>query len=101
MENLAQTLKQTIIEEYAGGGVNLKTFPMMNDEEQAYAVLIVDTPLHKKEADILIFARLVGDYVVIEANTTDHPLEDVLVYKGLPRERIICAYAGEPLPQMN
>lgn len=85
--------------EYAGGGFNLKTFPVMSEDGQAFAVLIADTPVRKRDADILVFARIEHDFVIIEADSTDYPLVDVLIDKGIAREKIICAYAGEPLPE--
>ena len=44
-------------------------------------------------------ARVVGDYVVIEEDSTDKPLVDALMMNGdVQREKIILAYQGEALP---
>ncbi|GIK67262.1 MAG: hypothetical protein BroJett018_50560 [Chloroflexota bacterium] len=43
-------------------------------------------------------ARIKGDYIIIEDDRTDKPLVKRLVAAGIPRERIILAYANEPLP---
>jgi hypothetical protein len=41
----------------------------------------------------------VGDYVVIEEDSTDKPLVDALMVNGdVPREKIVLAYRGEVLP---
>jgi len=98
MDDLATVVEETI-QGYAGGGFSLKTFFMINAVENAYAVLITDVPVHKRPAGIVVFARIVGDYVVIEEDTTDRPLVDKLTAKGIPRDKIICAYAGESLPE--
>jgi hypothetical protein len=37
--------------------------------------------------------------VVIDEDTTDRPLVHELVRAGIPRERIICLYIGETLPE--
>jgi hypothetical protein len=94
---LAELVKKSVFE-YAGGGVNHKTFAMVNEEKQAYAVLIVDTPIHQQEAGIVVMARLVGDYVIVEEDTTGDPFFHVLLKRGIPREKIILAYRGEALP---
>lgn len=97
MDTLNQIVKVAVFE-YAGGGFNLKTFPVMTEDGQAFAVLIADTPVRKRDADILVFARIENDLVIIEADSTDYPLLDVLLDKGVEREKIICAYAAEALP---
>jgi XisI protein len=97
MDNLAEVVKQAVFEEYGGGGHNLKTFRVSSDDGQAFAVLIADTAVHKGDADIIVFARIQDDYVIIEADSTDYPLEEVLVVMGIPREKIICAHRGESL----
>jgi hypothetical protein len=44
-------------------------------------------------------ARVVGDSIVIEVDTTDKPLVDALTgNQNIPREKIILAYAGEIVP---
>jgi hypothetical protein len=98
MDNLDAILRETI-SWYDSGGFSLKTFFMINAVENAYAVLITDVPVHKRPAGIVVFARIVGDYVVIEEDTTDRPLVDKLTARGIPREKIIRAYAGESLPE--
>ena len=97
MASLNEVVKKAVFDEYAGGGHNLKTFAVANEDEDAFAVLIVDTPVHKRDAAIVVFARIAGEYVIIEADTTDYPLEDVLLVMGIPREKIICAHRGESL----
>ena len=98
MEALNETVKKAVFDEYAGGGFDLTTYAIANEDQDAFAVLIVDTSEPKHEADIVVFARIEGEYVIIEADKTDHPLEDVLVVKGIPREKIICTNWGESLP---
>lgn len=96
MDNLIQTVKRTVFD-YAGGGDNLKVFPLANEEKQVYTVIIVDTPIHQYPAAIVVSARVVNETVVIDEDTTDKPLVDALVQNGIPRDKIILAYAGEPI----
>lgn len=96
--SLAELVKKSVFA-YAGGGINLKTFPMANEEKQVYAVLIIDTPIHKQDAGIMVMARVEGDYVIVEEDTTGDPFFHVLLQHGIPRDKIILAYRSEPLPQ--
>jgi vancomycin permeability regulator SanA len=47
----------------------------------------------------MVMARVVGDKVIIDEDTTDRPLWKELVAAGIPREQIILTYAGETLPE--
>jgi hypothetical protein len=98
MESLKDLLKNVLDDRYAGGGFNLTSYLVANDEANAYAVLVVDSSAPKHEADIIVFARIMGEYIIIEADNTDRPLGDFLVAHGIPREKIICAHWGESLP---
>jgi hypothetical protein len=92
------TLK-TIVREavfwYAGGGINIRMYPLANDDLGVYAVTMVDFPERKQAAQVVVQARLDGEMVLIEEDTTDRPLVDRLVASGIPRERIVLAYLGE------
>jgi hypothetical protein len=92
MDNLDAIVKETVFR-YAAGGPNLKTFPIVTANETGYGVIVLDYPVRQQPAGV------VGDYVVIEEDTTDRPLVDKLTAKGIPRDRIICTYAGESLPE--
>lgn len=96
MVSLDQIVKESVFE-YAGGGDNILMFPVANEEQKVYSVLIVDAPVHKIDAEIVVMARLADDKVIIEEDTTDYPLLEVLMKRGVPRDKIIRAYAGENL----
>ncbi len=98
MDNLAAIVKKTVFG-YASGGVNLRTFPLANEEQQVYAVNVIDTPVREQSAGVVVIARVEGDTVIIEEDTTDRPLFKALVQNGIPREKIILAYAGESRSQ--
>jgi hypothetical protein len=76
-----------------------KTYTVMNTDEQLFAV--IDVPDHyprKFSVNVAVLARIVGDRVVIEEDKNDRPLVNELVRAGIPREKIVCAYIGEKLP---
>jgi hypothetical protein len=86
------------VQKYAVAGFNLKTFYLCNLAEQVYAVVIIDSPLRKWPPALMILARAEQDYIIIEADITDKPLVEALIARGLSRESLILAYAGESLP---
>lgn len=97
MDTLKQLVRDTVFW-YAGGGFDLRTYPLSNEEQAVYAVNIVQYPKTTEPAGIVVQARVEGDFVVIEEDTTDRPLIDKLLDAGIPREKIIRAYAGEAIP---
>ena len=70
-------------------------YPLGNDDLGVYAVTMVDFPERKHAARVVVQARLEGETVIIEEDTTDRPVVDRLVASGIPRERIVLAYLGE------
>jgi sulfur carrier protein ThiS len=50
-------------------------------------------------AGVVVMARLLGDKIVIEEDTTDKPLLDALLQRGVPRESILLAYDGDIVPE--
>lgn len=96
-------LKDIVREEvrkYAGRGRggNLRLFPIMDEPQQTYVVVAIDYPVREDTAGVVVLARVVGDKAVIEEDATDKPLLDALLQQGVPREKIILAYEGEPVP---
>lgn len=88
------------VKKYAAGGrgANIILFPLLDDENHTYAVNAVDYPTREDYAMVVVLARIVGDKVVIEEDTTDKKLVDALLQRGIPRDQIILAYQGEPIP---
>jgi sulfur carrier protein ThiS len=102
MATLSEVLKEEV-RKYAGNGrgFNVILFPILDDERQVYAVTSVDYPTRHEGGSIWVMARVVGDKVVIEEDTTNKPLLDALKQRGIPREQIILAYQGEPIPDAD
>lgn len=100
MDTLTQITREEV-RKYAGirgRGANIILFPLLDDERQTYAVNAVDYPTRDEGAMVVVMARIVGDKVVIEEDATDKKLVDALLQRGIPREQIVLAYAGEPIP---
>lgn len=100
MGGLAEIVKKEVAW-YASGGFNLKSFLLTDERQQIYAVNVIDYPKRKRPAGVVVLARIVGDYVIIEEDRTDRPLEERLIAAGVPREKIICAYAGDAYPDIQ
>lgn len=102
MDRVKMLLRQEV-EKYAAGGrgANVLLFPILDDEHAIYAVNAVGYPARNDVADVVILARLVDDLVIIEEDMTDKKLVDALVQQGIPRDHIILAYNGEPVPDIE
>jgi hypothetical protein len=99
--NLLQITRREV-DMYAGHSIGGTLYPVLDDLNQVYTVLYVDDKHEDRPVWAVVMARVVGDYVVIDEDTTDKPLVDALMINGgIPREKIILAYAGETLPEQQ
>lgn len=96
MDELIQIVR-TEVRKYAGSGrgANIRLFPLLDDENHTYAVNAVDYPTRKEVAGVVVMARVMDDKVIIEEDMTDKKLVDALLQRGIPRDQIVLAYAGE------
>lgn len=89
------------VADYSGPAFKAKTYYVEDQKQHIYLVVIVPNdnyPVNVK-AGIIVMARIVGDKVIIDEDTTDRPLYEALMRSGIPREQIVLAYAGETLPE--
>jgi hypothetical protein len=70
-----------------------------NDDGNLITVVDVYIVDGKTRADTGLVVRIEGEYVVIDHDMNNKLLVDALVQAGIPREQIILAYAGEPVPE--
>lgn len=99
MDRLNEITREEV-RKYAGRGrgANAILFPLLDEERMTYTVIAVDYPIREDVALVVVLARVVDDKVVIEEDTTDKKLVDALLQRGIPREQIVLAYDGEPIP---
>jgi hypothetical protein len=92
---------QREVEDYAVRGFNVALYAVSDQPRQIYTVLVIPKFDSRKKIDsgIVVMARVVGNTVIIDEDTTDRPLFKELMRAGIPREQIILAYAGETAPQ--
>lgn len=69
-----------------------------SEDGSLFTVVDVSAAGNKHQATISLAVRVLPGYVIIEHDINNKPLVDALVQAGIPREKIILAYAGEPVP---
>jgi len=86
-------LVETVVDEYAVDTFDGVMYAMHNDAKTAFSVIFAG------DGSVLpvVLARIANDLIIVERDQTNKPLVDALVQAGVPRERIILAYAGETL----
>ncbi len=98
MDTLKATL-QTVIERYTGEGLNGHAYLVHDPALDIYTVISIGYIGQRRVADANLIVRLIGDKIIIEHDMNDKTLADALVQAGVPRQSIILAYAGEPVPE--
>lgn len=94
MEDLLKIVKEEV-RKYGGSGLNVKLFPVLDDEQAYYAVTAVGYPQRKHPMNVVVMARVEGEMIIIEEDRSDKPLVDALLQRGIPRQQIVLAYVGE------
>lgn len=94
MDTLSDTLS-VVMAGYAGRDLNGESFLTRSEDRTVLTVLSVGHLRGQHFAVTSLAARLVDDHIVIEHDLNDRPLVDALVAVGVPRGKIILAYAGE------
>jgi hypothetical protein len=96
MDTLKEIVHQ-VVSGYAGealNGVNLLT---TNADNTVFTVVSIGDYKGERIVDMGLVVRLIGDQVVIERDANDEPVVNALRQAGVPREKIVLAYAGETL----
>lgn len=95
-------LKAILIRElkgYAKKGFNAVSYLTTSADEQHFVVMSIGKVHKKRIMNIGLVVELVGNKIIIDEDINTKPLVDALVQAGIPREQIILAYAGEPVPE--
>lgn len=96
MDSMKQILHD-VMARYARKGFNSQSYLTHTDDDNVWSVVTV--PSDQGESFLSLLVRLLPDTIIIDRDQNDKPLVDALVQAGIPRERIILAYAGEPVPE--
>jgi hypothetical protein len=97
------TIVRQEVEKYAGNGrgYQLRLYSISDELKQRYTVVSVDTSPKQRGSAIVVLARVSGNMVIIEHDTTNKPLLNALIQQGIPRQQIVLAYQGEPVPVLT
>lgn len=99
MDNLKAVIKG-IIAGYAGKAINGHTYMTTSPDETLFTVVGVGQINGQRFVTTSLIVRLVDDQIIIiERDQNDKLLVDALLQAGIPREKIVLAYAGEPVPE--
>lgn len=97
--SIAEIVQREIEAQAQGWWVNGSAYAISDRERQIHNVVFVPTdyprPFHP---GVVVMVRvLADDTIIIEQDTSDRPLLDDLLRAGVPRKKIVLAYAGETL----
>jgi hypothetical protein len=98
-KTLAEITKREV-QLYAATSDTATFMPVLDDAHQIYSVVVVERDPALKPSWVLVMARVEGDQIIIEEDVTleKHLVDALMVNGGVPREKIVLAYKGEPLP---
>jgi hypothetical protein len=98
LNKLTTTVEEEVKDYARARGWKAATHFVADHERQTYLVITVPDVPRPFPARAVVMARIVDGMVIIDEDTTDRPLVEELMRAGIPREQIICLYAGESLP---
>ena len=100
MDHLLAQLQETL-RGYAGKALNGHTYLTSSEDNTIFGIVGVGTMQGQRFTVTGLVVRLEGNLIIIERDANDKPLVDALLQVGIPREQIILAYAGEPVPEFS
>src|SRR4051794_5818136 len=98
MDSLKTVVRQ-VVAGYAGKGLNSTSYLTQSEDNSVFTVADFARIRGKHFAEISLVVRIVNDLVIVERDQNDKIILDALLQAGIPREKIILAYAGEPVPE--
>jgi len=96
MAGLKDILQETM-QGYAGRAFNGYSYLTFTKDADLFSVISVGQVKDKRIVNMGLVVRLQDDLIIIEHDINDKSLVDALVQAGVPRAKIILAYAGETL----
>lgn len=68
-------------------------------DQQHFVVTSVGYIQEKRVVNVGLVVQLMNDTIIIDRDIDNKQLVDALLEAGVPRDQIILAYAGEPVPE--
>jgi hypothetical protein len=99
MDTLKQTVKKAM-EGYAVKGLNSDAYLTVSPDENLLTVVDIAHVGDQRIVATSLIVRLLKEQVIVEHDDNNKPLVDALLQMGIPRTRIVLAYAGENVPEV-
>jgi hypothetical protein len=94
-----KTIVRAAVSGYAKKGLNSVSYMTHTDDDSIFSVVTV--PQNQSGSFVSLLVRILPQIVIIERDQNDKPLVDALLQAGIPRNQIILAYTGEPVPEIS
>jgi XisI protein len=98
MDHLTAVLQKEL-EAYTGEAYNGYAYLTASSDYTHFVVTAVGKVRDQRIINTSLVVQRLGDLIVIDQDTNSDPLYEALLQAGVPREQIILAYAGEPVPE--
>jgi hypothetical protein len=98
LKDQMSTIREAILG-YAKPPVNGQSDLTQSPDGELFTVVDVYQFQGKRYADAGLIVRVTDDRIIIERDMNNKPRVDALVQAGIPRDKIVLAYAGEPVPE--
>jgi hypothetical protein len=99
MDSMKDTVRQ-VVAGYAGKALNGYSYLTHSDDGLVFTIVDVARIQGKHIAGVSLVVRIAEKHVIVERDQNDKLVVDALVQAGIPRDKIILAYAGEPVPEI-
>ncbi len=87
------------LEKYTGKAFNGYSYLTVSKDQAHFVITSIGYVRGERIVNTAIVAQLIGETIIIDRDIYDKQLVDALLQAGIPRENIILAYAGEPVPE--
>jgi XisI protein len=96
------TIREILIrelEKYTGKAFNGYSFLAVSRDQAHFVITSVGYVRGQRIVNTAMIVEIVSNKIVIDRDIYDKQLVDALLQASVPREQIILAYAGEPVPE--
>jgi hypothetical protein len=98
MDTLKQIVRE-VVAGYTGRALNGYSYLTQSDDGTIFTVVDVSRVEGKHFSGISLVVRIFEEVVIVERDQNDKLVVDALMQAGIARDKIILAYAGEPVPE--
>jgi hypothetical protein len=98
MDSLKDAVRQ-VVSGYAGKGLNGISYLTQSDDGSVLTVTDFARIRGEHVSGVSLVVRIIDGLVIVERDQNDKIVKDALIQAGIPRENIILANVGEPIPE--